>query len=71
MATKKYLSLERLQEYDSLIKAEIDEKINANKVAIATDEDVLNALIEIDALSVITDNDGFMFADENNNILMW
>ncbi len=41
------------------------------KIKFATDEDVLNALIEIDALSTITDNDGFIFTDENNNILMW
>lgn len=38
---------------------------------IASDEDVLNALIEIDALSVVTDNDNAIFVDENNNILMW
>jgi hypothetical protein len=41
------------------------------KIKFATDEDVLNALIEIDALSTIADNDGFIFTDENNNILMW
>lgn len=34
MAIKKYLSLERLQEYDTLIKAEINEKVNANKMIV-------------------------------------
>ena len=31
---KKYLSLERLTEYDALLKAEIDEKIDANKITV-------------------------------------
>lgn len=34
MATKKFMSYDRLTEYDALIKAEIDEKINANKIAV-------------------------------------
>lgn len=43
----------------------------SSAIDIVSDEDVLNALIEIDALSVITDNDNAIFVDENNNILMW
>ena len=31
---KKYLSLERLKEYDALIKTEIDEKIDASKIIV-------------------------------------
>ena len=60
---KKYLSLERLQEYDALLKAEIDEKINANKVIVdselssSSENPVQNKIIdaEFDAIAVAMD----------------
>ena len=34
METKKYISLDKMQKYDVLIKEEIDERINANKTVV-------------------------------------
>ncbi len=34
MSTKKYMSLDKMQKYDALIKEEIDERINANKTIV-------------------------------------
>ena len=60
---KKYLSLERLQEYDALIKADIDEKINASKTIVdselssSSENPVQNKIIdaEFDAIATAID----------------
>lgn len=72
MATKK------LQIIDSIIKQpdwnQADETANdfiKNKPEMATDEDVINALIEADLLCAVADADGNILADESENILLW
>lgn len=38
---------------------------------LSQNEEVFNALIEIDAISAVTDSDESILTDENNNILLW
>lgn len=42
-----------------------------NKPEIATDDDVINALIEADLLCCVADSDGSILTDESENILLW
>ena len=42
-----------------------------NKPEIATDDEVIDMLIQEDMLPVVTDSDGAILSDENNNILTW
>lgn len=42
-----------------------------NKPSIATDEEILDLFFETDMLPVVTDADGSVLTDENNNILLW
>ncbi len=42
-----------------------------NKPSIATDEEILELFFETDMLPVVTDTDGSVLTDENNNILLW
>lgn len=38
---------------------------------IATDEEIIEMLAELDVLPTVTDSDGSMLTDENENILLW
>lgn len=38
---------------------------------IATDDEILEMLVQVDVLPVVTDADGAILADENENILLW
>ena len=42
-----------------------------NKPKIATDDEIIDMLIEEDMMTAVTDSDGAVLADENNNILLW
>lgn len=42
-----------------------------NGEGIASDEEIIDILIEEDMLFAITDSDGSILADENENILTW
>ena len=42
-----------------------------NKPEIATDEEIIEMLMEEDMFPVVTDSDGAILADENGNILLW
>jgi hypothetical protein len=74
---KKYLSLEGLAEYDALIKAMIgalQEELDNHSHSgfdIATDDEIVEMLAQEDMLPVVTDTDGSILADENENILLW
>lgn len=41
-----------------------------NKPEIATDDEILEMLIELNMLPVVADSDGSLLADENENILL-
>lgn len=54
--------------------AEVVGKELANKIDktdIATDDEILELLAELDVLPVVTDTDGSILADENENVLLW
>lgn len=57
----------------ALAKKYTDEKIGSGGGSgpSVTDEEMFNALIEIDAISAIIDSDESILTDENNNILLW
>ena len=38
---------------------------------VATDEEVLDMLIQVDMLPTVADSDGALLADENGDILLW
>ena len=40
-------------------------------INIATDDEIIAMLMEEDMFPVVTDADGSVLADENNNILLW
>lgn len=42
-----------------------------NKPEIATDEEIINMLMEEDMFPIVKDNDGSILTDENGNILLW
>ena len=42
-----------------------------NKPEIATDDEIITLLTEEDMFPVVTDSDGSILSDENNNILLW
>lgn len=42
-----------------------------NKPEIATDEEIIEMLMQEDMFPVVTDSDGSMLADENGDILLW
>lgn len=42
-----------------------------NKPEIATNEEIIEMLMEIDMIPVVVDSDGSALADENNNVLLW
>lgn len=48
----------------------VAEQIN-NAIVIATDDEILKLLAQEDMLPVVTDTDGSILADENENILLW
>lgn len=41
-----------------------------SKFQIATDEDIIDSLLEIDMLPAVGDKDGAIITDENGNILL-
>ena len=41
-----------------------------NKFQIATDEDIIDSLLEIDMLPAVGDKDGAILIDEDNSILL-
>ena len=41
-----------------------------SKFQIATDEDIIDSLLEIDMLRAVGDKDGAIITDENGNILL-
>lgn len=54
--------------------AEVVGKELANKIDktdIATDDEILELLAELDVLPAVTDTDGSILADENENVLLW
>lgn len=42
-----------------------------NKPEIATDEEIIELLIQEDMLAAVADIDSSLLTDENNNILLW
>lgn len=40
-------------------------------IKIATDDEIISMLTELDMLLVVTDSDGAILADESDNILLW
>lgn len=52
-------------------KARARQNIGASDETSAEDGEIIDLLIEIDMLSVVTDFDGSVLADENDNILLW
>ena len=46
---------------------QIDEKY----IPIATDDEIVEMLMQLDTFPVVTDSDGAILADENDNILLW
>ena len=42
-----------------------------NKPEIATDDEIIEMLAQIDMIPVVTDSDGSILSDENENILLW
>ena len=42
-----------------------------DKPKIATDDEIIDMLIEEDMMTAVTDSDGAVLTDENNNILLW
>lgn len=78
-ATKKYVDdsisvkadQTALDEVSALVgDTSVSEQIN-NAIVIATDDEILEMLAEIDMLPTVTDGDGSILADENENILLW
>ena len=54
--------------------AEVVGKELANKIDktdIATDDEILELLAELDVLPAVTDTDDSILADENENVLLW
>ena len=46
-------------------------KLKVDKSDIATDDEILGVLAELDMLPVVADADGALLSDENENILLW
>ena len=46
-------------------------KLDEKFLPVATDDEILEMLMEHDMLLAVTDSDGFILSDENNNILLW
>lgn len=42
-----------------------------NKPDIATDEEIIEMLVQEDIIPIVTDSDGSILADENDNVLLW
>lgn len=42
-----------------------------NKPKIATDDEIIEMLTQLDMLPVVADFDGALFSDENGDILLW
>lgn len=42
-----------------------------NKPEIASDDDIIKMLAELDMIAAVADSDNAMLADENENILLW
>lgn len=42
-----------------------------NFVDVATDDELIDMLVETDAIIAVSDSDGALLADENGNILLW
>ena len=61
-----YAAFERMWSH---IMARLGGKID--KTEIATDDEVLDLLIEEDMVAAVADSDGVLLADENDNILLW
>jgi hypothetical protein len=45
--------------------------IKIEKPEVATNEEIIEILIQEDMLPAVADNDGSVLADENENILLW
>ena len=52
----------------ALHRSELD---NIGGLVVATDDEVIEMLVEADVLMAVTDSDGSFLSDENNNILLW
>lgn len=50
---------------------ETDAGFIKNKPEIATDDEILEMLMQEDMLPVVADSDGLLLADEHDNILLW
>ena len=46
-------------------------KLDEKFLPVATDDEILEMLMEQDMLLAVTDSDGSILSDENNNILLW
>ena len=42
-----------------------------NKPKIATDDEIIEMLTQLDMLPTVSDSDGALLSDENGNILLW
>ena len=58
---------------DGSISLQVDtiHKLDSKYLDIATDDEILEMLAEIDVLPAVADSDGSILADENENILLW
>ena len=59
------------QELTDEQKAQARANIGANSLPIATDDEILEMIVEIDMLPAVADQDGALLSDENGNILLW
>lgn len=64
-STKNYPSINAMEEYVALAAE------NYIAEQIATNDEIIELLIEEDMIAAVIDSDGAMLADENNNILLW
>lgn len=72
-ATKKYVndSVAGIPQADWSQTDEAAADFIKNKPEIATDDEIIEMLTQEDMLPVVTDSDGSILADENDNILLW
>ena len=63
------LSIKGFSADAAAVGKELANKID--KTDIATDDEILELLAELDVLPAVTDTDGSILADENENVLLW
>lgn len=61
---------EKLGKIDSLATTDYVDSAVEN-IDIATDDEIIDMLIQEDVLPVVVDSDGAILSDENGDILLW